>query len=59
LCVERLTTGVYSKMALRGKVWIMWGGLFLFVGFAVSLIKAGQLRRLRRWLTRINREILP
>ena len=37
-------------ITLRGKRWILWGGIFLAVGFVVSLIKGGQFRRLRRLL---------
>jgi hypothetical protein len=47
---ERALSDVFAQITLRGKRWILWGGIFLAAGFVVSLIKGGQFRRLRRLL---------
>jgi hypothetical protein len=51
---EHFVAGGLAYLVLRGRRWIGWGVFFFLVGFGVSLIKGGQIRRVRRRLMRIH-----
>jgi hypothetical protein len=43
-----------SRMVLQGKRWILWGVISFLLGLAISLVKGGQFRQLRRMLMRLH-----
>ena len=51
---EHFIAGGLAYFVLRGRRWIGWGVVFFVVGFGVSLIKGGQIRRIRRRLIRFH-----
>jgi hypothetical protein len=51
---EHFIAGWLAYLLLRGRRWIGWGVVFFLVGFVVSLMKGGQLRRIRRRLIRFH-----
>jgi hypothetical protein len=51
---EQVITSGLTQLVLRGRRWIAWGIIFFVVGLGVSLIKGGQIRRIRRRLMRFH-----
>jgi hypothetical protein len=54
LVVEQIVRSGLSQLVLQGGRWIGWGVACFGAGLAISLAKAGQLRRLRRALMRLH-----
>jgi hypothetical protein len=54
LLIEQLINSGLARLILEGGRWIAWGIVCFAAGLAISLAKAGQLRRLRRALIRLH-----
>jgi len=54
LVLEQLIGSGLAQLVLQGRRWIAWGFACFAAGLAISLIKGGQFRQLRRALMRLH-----